>query len=62
MFRLSKAMIRLYKYHWLFLATDQIIDAEKFNFSNCPKTIKGLQLPRKIIDKVFYENAIKVYQ
>ena len=38
---------------WTFLATDSTYEAPQLE----RKTIKGLQLPKKVIDKIFFQNA-----
>jgi len=47
--------------HWLFLATDDIIPADKFNLPNSPETIQGLQLPREVVDRIFNDNAKRIF-
>ncbi len=39
--------------HWLFLATDSVIAVADVG----GREVKGLQLPRGVIDKVYYKNA-----
>ncbi|MDR2038784.1 MAG: amidohydrolase [Bacteroidales bacterium] len=56
-----RALHESWENHWLFLASDRAVKAERFNLPDIPKTIKGLHLPKKVVDKVFYENAMKVY-
>ncbi len=56
-----RALRNTWQNHWLFLSSEKMINAEKFNIPNAPKTIKGLYLPQKVVDKVFYKNAVKVY-
>ena len=48
--------------HWLFLATDEEIPTGKFCMENTPATIKGLKLPKKVIDKIFFGNAVRIYK
>ncbi len=47
--------------HWKYLATDAMVPASEFNIENAPKEIQGLQLSRKIIDKIFYENSKRIF-
>lgn len=55
-------MRHTFKKHWLFLATDQMIKTGKLtNTPHSPEHLKGLKLPRKVVDRIFYENAVEVY-
>ena len=47
-------LYRKVKKHWLFFATDEVITNGKIK-------LKGLQLPKNIVDGIFYENAQLVY-
>ena len=38
--------------HWVYYATDSIFDSRNFNCE-----IKGLHLPKEVIDKIYYQNA-----
>ncbi|MDR3260536.1 MAG: amidohydrolase [Tannerella sp.] len=54
----------LYDYwqnHWLFLATGEILPADKFNTPNPPETIEGLRLPKTVVDKVFCGNFNRIF-
>jgi hypothetical protein len=59
LFQYMKMMLRK---HWLFLSSDQKINigniAQRENF---PTYLQGLQLPKEIIDNIFYRNAEEVY-
>ena len=45
----------------MFLATDKIIETGKINNeSESPDRIKGLRLSKDIVDRIFYENAIRL--
>ena len=48
-----------WKNHWLYFATNELVPCEKFNMENAPQCIEGLQLPKEVINKMFYENAKK---
>ena len=55
-------MCRTYKSHWLFLSTDQVIQTGKVsNRLQSPKHLKGIKLSKKVVDRIFYENALRVY-
>ena len=55
-------MRQIFKKHWLFLATDQMIKTGKLsNTPHSPEHLQGLRLPRKVVDRIFYENAVEVY-
>ena len=56
-----KAFYNTWRTHWLFLATDEMIPAEKFNMVNAPEKIAGLRLPKKVVDKIFSKNAKKIF-
>ena len=50
------------KEHWLFLATDKIIKTGRISSNpESPRYIEGLKLPQKVVDRIFYENAIGIY-
>jgi predicted TIM-barrel fold metal-dependent hydrolase len=58
-FRSSSGII---KKHWLFLATDEEADTGGISGNvQTPKRIKGLQLNRETVDRIFYENIRSVY-
>jgi len=57
-----KFLFGIYKKHWLFFATDKVIKTGKMTDElESPTHIKGLQLKKGIIDRIFYENAVCVY-
>ena len=43
---------------WLYLATDSIIEIKELN----GKKVKGLQLPRSVIDKIYCKNAERYFK
>jgi len=47
---------------WRFLATDDRIPSNHFTSESAPKELEGLQLPRKIVDKIFYDNTKHVFR
>jgi hypothetical protein len=47
--------------HWLFFATAEKIPAEKFNLPDAPQTLEGLRLPKHVVDRIFFENARRIY-
>ncbi|MDR1671849.1 MAG: amidohydrolase [Bacteroidales bacterium] len=47
--------------HWLFFATGEKVPAEKFNLPDAPQTLEGLRLPKHVTDKIFFENARRIY-
>lgn len=47
----------LWNFHYRFFATDEILEAPEFQGS-----FKGLNLPEKVVEKIFYHNAKKTYQ
>lgn len=59
---LFKHSCRNVKNHWLFLATNQVIKTGKIsNKTGSLEHIEGLNLSKKIVDRIFYENACSVY-
>jgi len=59
---LFRYMCHKFKQHWLFLATDMTIETGKFGASpDSPTQMKGLQLSKTIVDRIFFENAHAVY-
>ena len=51
----AEGLRRTWTDHWLFLATDSVITVADVG----NQEVKGLQLPRGVIDKVYYKNAEK---
>ena len=47
---------------WRFLATDDRIPSNHFTFDSAPKELEGLQLPRNIVDKIFFENTKRIFR
>jgi len=47
----------LWKSHYKFFATDEILEAPEFRGK-----LKGLSLPKEVVEKIFYINAKKTYQ
>ena len=47
---------------WQFLATDDRFPSNHFTSPSAPKELQGLQLPRKIVDKICYENTQRVFK
>jgi predicted TIM-barrel fold metal-dependent hydrolase len=59
---LFRYMCKIFEKHWLFLATDKMIKTGKLTKDkNSPKHIEGIKLSKKIVDRIFYENALSVY-
>jgi predicted TIM-barrel fold metal-dependent hydrolase len=54
--RQCQNLYNTWRSQWLFLATDETIPADKMNIPNPPTEITGLQLPRSVVDKLFYSN------
>ena len=50
--RICKTLYRIWKNDWLFLATNEIVPVEKFNITNAPENIKGLRLPKQVINLI----------
>jgi predicted TIM-barrel fold metal-dependent hydrolase len=57
----SRSMYDGWNNQWRFFATDETVPAERFNIADAPESIEGLRLPRKVVDKIFHENARRVY-
>lgn len=47
--------------HWKFLATADIIPTNQFTLESAPKEMAGLQLPRTVVDKIFFGNIQRVF-
>jgi predicted TIM-barrel fold metal-dependent hydrolase len=47
----------LWTFHYKFFATDEILEAPEFRGK-----FKGLNLPKDVVEKIFYTNAKKTYQ
>ncbi|MDR2038782.1 MAG: amidohydrolase [Bacteroidales bacterium] len=46
---------------WLFFATGSEIPVEETTLAGMPEKIKGLKLPKEVVDKIFYINACNIY-
>lgn len=53
----SSGMLQKWKSDWAYLATDSVQIIE-----NISGDIKGLQLPKKVVDKVYYENTNRYFK
>jgi predicted TIM-barrel fold metal-dependent hydrolase len=53
----SKNLRQRWLDQWLFLATGSVISVEDLG----GKQVKGLQLPREVIDKIYSKNAIRFF-
>lgn len=42
---------------WLYLATDSVVVVKDL----AGKKVKGLQLPREVIDKIYFKNAVRIF-
>ena len=49
-----------WKNQWLFFATNESVPCEKFNMENAPQYINGLRLPKRVVNKIFHDNAIRI--
>ncbi len=52
----SQMLLERWKSDWIYLATDS-----SMNIKNLPAKVKGLQLPKKVIDKIFNNNADRFF-
>ena len=60
---LFKKSCQTIKNHWLFLSTDKVIKTNKMlNKREALKHVEGLKLPKKIVDRIFYENAVNLFE
>jgi predicted TIM-barrel fold metal-dependent hydrolase len=57
----KKAVHNSWLQQWGFFATDDIIPTNYFIIEPAPKEVAGLRLPRKMVDKLFYHNAKRVF-
>jgi len=53
----KEGLLRRWKEQWLFLATDSVIPVKDLG----GKEVKGLQLPREVIDKIYCKNAERFF-
>jgi predicted TIM-barrel fold metal-dependent hydrolase len=60
--KMSHVMHQGWEKDWRFFATDAMIGIEKINRPDAPETIEGLRLPKQIVDRIFYENACRIYR
>lgn len=54
---IAQRLEHLWEFHYRFFATDQVMTAPEFK-----GTFKGLNLPKEVVEKIFYTNAKKLYQ
>ena len=47
-----QSMEETYARHWKYFATDETV-------SEGSRTVQGLALPRSVLKKIFYDNAVK---
>lgn len=53
---LATELERLWKSHYDFFATEKVMEVPEFEGS-----FKGLNLPKRVVDKIFFKNAAKTY-
>ena len=59
---LFEYLCRKIKQHWLFFATNKMVNTKAIcNQSEAPSKILGLNLTKKVVDRIFYENALSIY-
>lgn len=49
-------MKKVYPLDWLFLATDDILESDEID-----GRFRGMKLPKKVLEKIYYNNALKYY-
>ena len=59
--RICKIVYRTWLNDWLFFATDETVLSEKYNTENTSEAVKGLRLPKHIVDGIFYKTACNIY-
>lgn len=52
----SQMLLERWRANWIYLATDSTLKVK-----NLPGEVKGLQLPKKVIDKIFNKNADRFF-
>lgn len=52
----SQMLLERWKSNWIYLTTDS-----SMNIKNLPAEVKGLHLPKKVIDKIFNKNADRFF-
>jgi predicted TIM-barrel fold metal-dependent hydrolase len=58
---LQKDMKNIWLQQWKYFATDDVIPTNYFAFESAPKEMKGLRLPKTIVDKIFGGNAKRFF-
>lgn len=55
--------IRLYKSHFEFYETANTIKSQDVgvNYDDTPEFLQGICLPREVLEKIYYKNALRVY-
>lgn len=57
----QEALLRKLRNDWAYFATNQVV-FEKVPVAGKERAIVGLQLPKSVMDKIFYKNAQKFFQ
>ena len=58
---LQQDMKDIWWQQWKFFATDEMLPSTQFTFASAPKEMKGLRLPKTIVDKIFYGNSRRIF-
>jgi predicted TIM-barrel fold metal-dependent hydrolase len=58
---LQKNMKDIWLTQWRFFATDDVLPSNQFTFESAPKEMKGLRLPKTIVDKIFHGNTKRIF-
>lgn len=56
----KKMLLEIWSAHWKFLATDEMLPSNGFTLESAPEEMKGLRLPRRIVDKIFHANTKRI--
>jgi len=54
-------LLEAWREHWNFIATDEIVPSNHFTLESAPVEMEGLQLPRDVVDKIFFGNFARVF-
>lgn len=54
----AESLVKRWKDHFIWLATDEAVIVDDLD----GKSVKGLQLPKEVIDKIYFANAEKFFR
>lgn len=56
--KIKQGVFNIWKADWIYLATDSVFQSRQVDYQE----VKGLQLPKKVIDKIYFKNAEYLFE